>query len=205
MNTTTLSAALAACFLSLSTAACSTTTTASAARHPAVGFAASASDLASACTLEGMPRVIATHVVPKAGVSATSADGHIWLRFATTRDPRVTVAIDPESLEVQNAAEPPPAVTPLAQPGQLIAVDLQDHHRVVAWTEGSTEKGVSVRLATETDDGSPSNAVDLGYEGSAIGTPALAATPDGKGVVAFIESTGAGFHVVAMRVSCGGR
>jgi hypothetical protein len=205
MNTTTLSAALAACFLSLSTAACSTTTTASAARHPAVGFAASAADLSSGCALEGMPRVIATHVAPKAGVTATSAGGHVWLRFATTREPNVTVAIAPESLEVEDVGEPAPLATPAPERGQLIAVDLEDHHRVVAWTEGSAERGVSVKLATETDDGSPSNAVDLGYEGSAIDAPALAATPEGKGVVAFIESNGAGFQLVVTRVTCRSR
>ncbi|HTQ41728.1 MAG TPA: hypothetical protein VMI75_03155 [Polyangiaceae bacterium] len=205
MNTTTLSAALAACFLSLSTAACSTTTTASAPRHPAVGFAATTTDLSSGCSLEGMPRVIATHVAPKAGVTATSAGGHVWLRFATTRNPGATVAIDPESLEVEDAADPAPLAAPTLQRGQLMGVDLEDHHRIVAWTEGSAEQGLSVKLATVTDDGSPSNAIDLGYEGSAIGTPALAATPEGKGVVAFIESTGAGFHLVATRVTCGGR
>jgi len=204
MNTTTLSAALAACFLSLSTAACSTTTTASATRHPAVGFAASATDLSSGCSLEGMPRVIATHVAPKAGVTATQAGGHVWLRFATSRNPSVTLAIDPESLEVEDVGEPPLAA-PSPKPGQPVAVDLEDHHRIVAWTEGSAEQGLSVKLAAVNDDGSPSNALDLGYEGSAIGAPALAATPEGKGVVAFMESTGAGFHLVVTRVTCGGR
>jgi hypothetical protein len=205
MNTTTLTAALAACFLSLSTAACSTTTSASVSRHPAVGFAATTSDLSSGCALEGMPRVIATHVAPKAGVTATEAGGHVWLRFATTRNPGVTVAIDPESLEVVDAGDAAPVAAPALQRGQLMGVDLEDHHRIVAWTEGSAERGLSVKVATETDDGTPSNAIDLGYEGSAIGTPALAATPEGKGVVAFIESTGAGFHLVATRVTCGGR
>ncbi|HEX8793595.1 MAG TPA: hypothetical protein VF765_21780 [Polyangiaceae bacterium] len=204
MNTTTLSAALAACFLSLSTAACSATTNASVARHPAVGFAASATDLSSGCSLEGMPRVIATHVAPKAGVIATSADGHVWLRFATTRDPSVAVAIAPESLEVEDVGAPPPA-NPAPKAGQPVAVDLEDHHRIVAWTEGNAEQGVSVKLASVTDDGSPTNAMDLGYEGSAIGAPALASTPDGKGVVAFIESNGSGFHLVVTRVTCGGR
>jgi hypothetical protein len=205
MNTTTLSAALAACFLSLSTAACSTTTTASVGRHPAVGFAATATDLSGGCSLGGMPRVIATHVAPKAGVTATAAGGHVWLRFATTRNPNVTVALDPESLEVQDVNEAPPVAKPALERGQLLGVDLEDHRRIVAWTEGSAEQGISVKLATETNDGSPSNAVDLGYEGSAIGTPALAATPEGKGVVAFIESNGAGFHLVVTRVSCSGR
>lgn len=204
MNTTTLSAAFAACFLSLSTAACSATTNASAARHPAVGFAASTTDLSSGCALEGMPRVIATHVAPKAGVTATYAEGHVWLRFATTHDPGVTLAIDPESLEVEDAGEPPPAVA-AKKAGQPVAVGLEDHQRLVAWTEGNAEQGVSVKLATASDDGSTSGAVDLGYEGSAIGAPALAATPDGKGVVAFIESNGAGFHLVVTRVGCDGR
>lgn len=204
MNTTTLSAALAACFLSLSTAACSATTNASAARHPAVGFAASAADLSGGCALEGMPRVIATHVVPKSGVTATYGEGHVWLRFATTHSPSVTLAIDPESLEVEDVGEPPPAVA-APRAGQPVAVDLEDHQRLVAWTEGNAEQGVSVKLATASNDGSTSNAMDLGYEGSAIGAPALAATPEGEGIVAFVESNGAGFHLVVTRVTCGSR
>ena len=204
MNTTTLSATLAACFLSLSTAACSATTNAAATRHPAVGFAASTTDLSGGCSLEGMPRIIATHVAPKAGVTATASGGHVWLRFATTRDPGVVVAVDPESLEVVDVGEPPPA-SAAPKAGQPVALDLQDHRQLVAWTEGNAEQGVSVKLAMATEDGSPSNMVDLGYEGSAIGAPALASTPEGKGVVAFIESNGAGFHLVVTRVTCGGR
>ena len=205
MNTTTLSAALAACALSLSTAACSATTNANAgALHPEVGFAASATDLTGGCALEGMPRVVATHLVPKAGVTATASAGHVWLHFATTHNPDVTLAIEPESLEVEDAGEPPPAVS-AQQSGKPVAVDLEDHRRLVAWTEGNAEQGISVKLATVTDDGSSSTALDLGYEGSAIGAPAIAATPEGKGVVAFIESNGAGFHLVVTHVTCGGR
>lgn len=204
MNTTTLSAALAACFLSLSTAACSATTgTSAAVAHPAVEFAASTADVGAGCALEGEPHVIATHVVPKAGITATAVDGHVWLRFATTRNPRVTVALDPGSLEVVDAGEPPPAVA-MARASQPISLDLEDRRQLVAWTDGSAEQGLRVKLAQVSGDVRSSGALDLGYEGSAIGAPVIASSSDGKGVVAFIESNGAGFHLVVTRVTCGG-
>src|ERR1035441_5865989 len=83
--------ALVAC-LSLSAVACSAST-ATAPRSPSVAFEAPASAVQDACSLEGMPRVVATHVAPKDGVSAVAADGKIWLRFGTTHDPRVSLAL----------------------------------------------------------------------------------------------------------------
>ena len=56
-------------------------------------------------------------------------------------------------------------------------------------------QGFSINIAS-------SDPVDLGYQGSAVGDPAVAVTSSGSGVVAFIESNGTGFQLVAMRVSC---
>ena len=191
--------ALVAC-LSLSAVACSAST-ATGARSPSVAFEAPASSVSDGCSLEGMPRVVATHVAPKDGVSAVAADGKIWLRFGTTKDPRVAVALDPATLEVVDAGEAPPQPTMGAARGP-VQVELGDHRHLVAWTEGSMDKGLSVKVATVSDDGIPGAAADLGYEGSAIGQPAIAVTPAGTGVVAFIESNGAGFQVVVTRSSC---
>ena len=46
---------------------CSTTTRV-APISPAVAFSAPRSDVEQGCSLEGMPRVVATHVVPRGGV-----------------------------------------------------------------------------------------------------------------------------------------
>jgi hypothetical protein len=148
-----------------------------------------------------MPRVVATHVAPKDGVSAVAADGKIWLRFGTTHDPRVSLALDPASLEVIDAGEAPPLALTGAARGP-VQVELEDHRHLVAWTEGSMDKGLSVKVATVSDDGIPGVPADLGYEGSAIGQPAIAVTPAGAGIVAFIESNGAGFQVVVTRATC---
>ena len=191
--------ALVAC-LSLSAVACSAST-ATGPRSPSVAFEAPASSVSDGCSLEGMPRVVATHVAPKGGVTAVASDGKIWLRFATTHDPRVSLALDPSSLEVVDAAEPPPQGTGGDSRGP-VQVEIEGHRHLVAWTEGSMDKGLSVKVATVSDDGIPGAPVDLGYEGSAIGQPALAVTPGGSGVVAFIESNGAGFQVVVTRASC---
>jgi hypothetical protein len=191
--------ALVAC-LSLSAVACSAST-ATAPRSPSVAFEAPASAVQDACSLEGMPRVVATHVAPKDGVSAVAADGKIWLRFGTTHDPRVSLALDPASLEVIDAGEAPPLALTGAARGP-VQVELEDHRHLVAWTEGSMDKGLSVKVATVSDDGIPGVPADLGYEGSAIGQPAIAVTPAGAGIVAFIESNGAGFQVVVTRATC---
>jgi len=170
---------------------------------PTVAFEAPIGDMPSGCSPEGMPRVIAKHVAPKAGVTATADGSHVWLRFATTKAPRVVERLDVDSLESSADADaeaaPPEAG---ANTGPLV-LSLPDHRRFVAWTDGTLESGMHVRGVTVDSDGvAVGQSVDLGFEGSAIGRPAVAVSPSGHGVLAFIESNGAGFQVVATRVSC---
>jgi len=204
MNTNALPAVLAAFCLALSTAACASTTTSASGRQPALAFGATTGDVPGACAIEGMPRVVATHVVPKAGVRATASGGHVWLRFETKGAPRAVLALDPDSLDGVAAGDPPVEVAAPADE-TAVGVALEDGRWLRAWTEGSLESGLDVKLAAVAPDGATSAPLDLGYEGSAVGRPALAATPDGRGVVAFIESNGAGFHLVATRVVCPAR
>ncbi len=177
-------------------------TTAIAPASPAVAFGAARSDVEPGCSLDGMPRVVATHLAPKAGVTASVGGGRVWLRFATTRDPRVLVAIDPETLEVVTDATPPVETAPDVTQGPVV-VKVQDHRRMVAWTEGSLSNGLRVRAVAVGDGGNAMGApIDLGFEGSAIGRPAVAFTENGKGVLAFIESNDAGFQLVVTRSAC---
>jgi hypothetical protein len=196
MNRIALAALLASCF-SFGALGCSST--ASVARSPALGFAASPSDIAQSCTPDGT-QVIATHVVPKAGISAVAQGDRIGLRFATTANPHVALALDPGTLEVL-AGEPAPAAAAPSPAQGPVQVELTGHRSLVAWTEGSVEGGWRTRVATVAADGS-SEAVDFGYEGSAVGQPAVAVTRAGNGVVAFIESNGAGFQLVVTHVTC---
>ena len=168
---------------------------------PTVAFGAPTSAMPSGCSPEGTPRVIATHVAPKAGVTATADASHVWLRFATTKAPRVVERLDVDSLETSADADAVPPETG-ANSGPLV-LSLPDHRRFVAWTDGTLEGGMHVRGVTVDSDGvAVGQSVDLGFEGSAIGRPAVAVSPSGHGVLAFIESNGAGFQVVATRVSC---
>jgi hypothetical protein len=167
---------------------------------PTVAFEAPISDLPSGCTPEGMPRVIAKHVAPQAGLTAAADGSHVWLRFATTKAPRVVERLDVDSLETTTDSAAPPESGATSGP---LVLSLPDHRRFVAWTDGTLEKGMHVRGVTVAPDGvSVGQSIDLGFEGSAIGRPAVAVTPSGHGVLAFIESNGAGFQVVATRVSC---
>jgi hypothetical protein len=185
---------------------CSATTAAGSSMGPvapAVAFGASRSDVDPGCSLDGTPRIVATHIAPKAGVTATASGGRIWLRFATAHDPRVSVAIDPETLAVVDDVAEPVEVARDASRGP-VEVEVQDHRRLVAWTEGSLEKGLHVRAVTVGDEGvAMGAAIDLGFEGSAIGRPAVAFIEDGRGVLAFIESNDAGFELVVVRAGCG--
>lgn len=173
---------------------------------PAVAFGASASDVAAVpapvrCSLEGEPRVVATHVAPRAGVKAISKGGQVWLHYATRAKADTTVALAPESLETVAGAVPPPAEM-LDRPADSVAMDMEGGRRLVAWTQGSADSGKNVYATSVGADGSTDQPVDLGYQGSAIGDPAVAVTSAGDGVVAFIESNGKGFQLVATRVSC---
>lgn len=198
MNRIALAAVLASCF-SFGALGCSSTAS-RAPRSPALAFAASASDIAESCTPDGT-QVIATHVVPKAGIRAVAEGGRIGLRFATTGNPRVALALDPGTLQILDGELPPAETAPSASRG-AVQVELTGHRRLVAWTEGSVETGWRTRVTTVAADGSSETPVDFGYQGSAVGQPAVAVTRAGNGVVAFIESNGAGFQLVLTHVTC---
>lgn len=84
-----------------------------------------------------------------------------------------------------------------------VEVEVQDHRRLVAWTEGSVNEGLHVRAVTVGDDGSAlGTPIDLGFEGSAIGRPAVAFRDNGRGVLAFVESNEVGFQLVVTRSAC---
>ena len=200
MNTIALSALLAGCF-SLGSIGCSAATPVAAPRSPSVAFAAGESDVLLGCSPVGTPRVLATHVAPRAGVTAAAGGDRIGLRFATTGNPRVALTLDPETLEVVEA-EAPPVETASSGSRGPVEVELPGHRHLVAWTEGSVESGLRVRATTLGTDGTSEGAIDLGYQGSAVGQPAIAATRAGNGVIAFIESNGVGFQVVVTRVTC---
>jgi hypothetical protein len=202
MNRLALSALLVSC-LSFGALGCSTTTASVPTRSPAVAFGAAVSDVASdvqACTADGT-HVIATHVVPKGGVTAVAEGARIGLRFATTGSPHVAVALDPESLQLLGGETPPVETASNASQGP-VQTELSDHRRLVAWTEGSLESGMRVRATTLSPDGSSAAPMDLRYDGSAVGQPAVAVTHAGNGVVAFIESNGDGFQLVVTHVTC---
>jgi hypothetical protein len=168
---------------------------------PTVAFGATASDVEGGCVLDGTPRVLATHVRPMDGITAVAQDGVVWLRFATTHDPRVAVAVDPETLQVVEAGEPPTETAADAVRGP-IEVELPDHQRLVAWTDQSAYES-RVKAVTIADQGMAlGETIDLGFRGSAIGRPAAAFGARGKGLLAFIESNEIGFEVVVVRASC---
>jgi hypothetical protein len=205
-----LPAALAAASVLATCAGCSNTTPRTAVA-PMVAFASSAPDGSQACSVEGVPEVVAAHVMPMAGVTAGADGSRVWLRFATKNDPRAALALDPSSLEVQDdegATRGSVGATPTGTaskqiPRGPVAVNLEGGRQLVAWTGGSVETDLRVRAVTIAEDGATIGVpIDLGYEGSAIGRPALAVTSSGRGVLAFEESNGAGFHLVVTRVVC---
>jgi hypothetical protein len=198
MNRLALSALLVS-VLSLGALGCSTTAASVPTRSPAVAFGANVSDVQS-CTVDGT-QVIATHVVPKAGVTAVAEGARIGLRFATTGNAHVAVAVDPGTLQMLGG-ETAPAETAASGSQGPVQTELPDHRRLVAWTDGSIEGGMRVRATTVSPDGSSDAPLDLRYEGSAVGQPAVAVTRAGNGVVAFIESNGDGFQLVATHVTC---
>jgi hypothetical protein len=145
------------------------------------------------CSPKGMPRVVATHVVPRAEITATSDQSKVWLRFGTTRAAHTLASVNMQSLEADVApqgAAPDPQGSPTPATARV-----PDGKDLVAWTADSGFS--SWREAGTAPDG-----VDLGYQGAAIGRAAIAVTPEGEGVLAFIESNGAGFQLVATRVVC---
>jgi len=178
---------------------------------PTVAFAATESDVAPACTLVGTPQVVAAHVMPMAGVNAEADGSRVWVRFATKSDPRAALELDPASLEVEDEDGTAPREVPAAPTGAAtkrmaggpVAVTVEGGRQLVAWTEGSADAGGRVRAVTLVSGGGTVGApIDLGFEGSAIGRPAVAVTASGRGVLAFEESYGGGFHLVVTRVVC---
>ena len=197
MNRLALAAALVAS-LSFGALGCSTSTSV-APRSPALDFGASASDLGQGCTPDGT-QVLATHVVPKAGVSAVAEGARIVVRYGTTTTPAVAVALDPGTLQVVGGDAPLAAAAGTeVGPSQ---VELPDHRRFVAWTAGSLESGLRVRATTLVPDGSTEASFEAPAPGSAVGQPAVAVTRAGNGVVVFIESSDDGFQLVATHVTC---
>ncbi len=178
---------------------CSSTTLATG--TPAVAFGAPASDVDRGCSLDGAPRVLATHVKPMSGITAVTEGGLVWLRFATTHDDRAAVAIDPDTLQVVEAVAPPMEVAAGALKGP-VEIDLPGHERLVAWTEGSSEDAHVMAVTVAEQGMSVGSTIDLGFHGSAIGRPAVAFGAHGKGVLAFIESNAVGFEVVVVRAAC---
>ena len=143
MNRLALAAALVAS-VSSGALGCSTSTSV-AARSPALDFGASASDLGQGCTPDGT-QVLATHVVPRAGVSAVAEGARdIVVRYGTTTAPAVAVALDPGTLQVVAGDAPLAAAGSEVGPSQ---VELPDHRRFVAWTAGLLERGLRVRATT---------------------------------------------------------
>jgi hypothetical protein len=138
-----------------------------------------------------MPRVVATHVVPRDEITATSDSSKVLLHFGTTQSAHALASVNVQSLEADMAAE---SATPELEPTPVTA-PLPEGKKLVAWTARSD-------FSSWHPDGATSDAADLGYQGAAIGRPALAVTPEGDGVLAFIESNGDGFQVVATRVVC---
>jgi hypothetical protein len=174
---------------------------------PTVAFAASESDVAPACALVGTPEVVAAHVMPMAGVTAEADGARVWIRYATKGDPRAAVEMNPSTLQVESedgaAPREIPATSARGIPSGPVAVTVEGGRRLVAWTEGSVYAGGRVRAVTLGEGGATvGSPIDLGYEGSAIGRPAVAVTESGRGVLAFEESYGGGFHLVVARVVC---
>ncbi|HEY1693926.1 MAG TPA: hypothetical protein VGG39_17285 [Polyangiaceae bacterium] len=195
-------ALVAGCSSALPAGAASTSSLA-----PTVAFAASEADVTSPCAIVGVPQVIAAHVQPMAGVTAEVDGERVWLRFATKYNPRAAVALDPGSLLVEDEEDAAPAAPPPVAKKKIasgpVGVAIEGGRQLVAWTDGSTYFGMRVRAVTLAEGGDAVGApIDLGFEGSAIGRPAVAVTTSGRGVLAFEESYGGGFHLVAAKVQC---
>jgi hypothetical protein len=157
-----------------------------------------------------MPRVLASHVMPMAGVNAETDGSRVWVRFATKGDPRAALKIDPATLDVEDEDGMAPEGVHVAAETQTkriasgpVSVGLEDGRQLVAWTDGSRYAGMRVQGITLAQGGSQVGApIELGFEGSAIGRPAIAMTESGRGLLAFEESNGSGFHLVVARVTC---
>jgi hypothetical protein len=169
-------------------------------RAPPSALAVDACNRSAGATAEET-HVVATHVVARAGVRVVADGDRIDLRFATAGNPGAALTLDPVTLQVLGG-ETPPVDTPSGGASARQHVELPDHRRLVAWTEGSLETGYRVYATVLSLDGSAAAPTDLGDQGSAVGQPVVAVTPAGDAVVAFIESNDDGFQLVVKHVTC---
>jgi hypothetical protein len=189
---------------------------------PALAFAATDTDVGPGGCAIGPPRILGTTAAPPVGVSARAESSRVWLRFAPTTQERLAMAIDPVSLDVLETLETsPPSIRSWAgaapSGGDDTALWSASHKNevfawidggrsILAWTEGSLETAKQVRVQTFDRGGEPLDSpVALDHEGSVVGAPALAVGSSGRGVLAFIESNGHGFQLVAASLDCSTR
>ena len=194
-------------------AAAGCTTSARSLRSPMLAFASPGPP--PACTVDGLPHVVATRVSALAGLEAQQDGATVRLRLArsTGRAPWA-LALEPGSLEVL-ASEPADAA-PAKATGSLrptldglrsdaVRVQAVPHSGLQAWAEGSMETGLTVRVQSFGAERPERGALsELAHEGSAIGLPAAALASSGRGVVAFIESGDEGFQIAAASLDCRG-
>jgi hypothetical protein len=172
-----------------------------------------------ACAIDGDVRVIAEKVAP-VPMDAVARDERLWLRYGARVHEPLVVGLDPGSLQVvavAGAADWPPraneGLTPVAWQGatggpgdavqgrSIVRVDAE--RSLVAWSEGSVEGGYQVRVATLGWRGEPlGRVITLNREGSAMSSPVASIGPSGRGLLAFVESNGHGFQVVAAPLYC---
>jgi hypothetical protein len=112
------------------------------------------------------------------------------------------VRMHDETLDQPWTFAPPGALKDESAMSPTIA-SLPGKRFLVAWTEGPSANH-RVRAATLSARGEILGAsLDISEPGLNCGAPRLAVTPSGRGVVAFLESSGNTFAVAATAVSCG--
>jgi hypothetical protein len=180
------------------------------AESPVVAGESSTIGVPRGCSPTGEPRVLATSVAPGAPILATAVapgDSTVLLGFQTTKAPLAITSVNVRSLEAVTGA--PGAVAPLEGRKLVPAHEVQDG-KLVAWTSAAgpgqtrTSGGAtrSWHVRPGVADVGALDPDDVGFEGAVIGKPALAVGNDGRGVLAFVESNGEGFQLVATRVVC---
>jgi hypothetical protein len=147
--------------------------------------------------LEGEPRIVAGHVRPEVNVTSLATAEGVQLFYATANKPHAALTLDPQSLRITDVSEGAPPLVP--EPSDTAG---DEQRRIVAWTEGRPERGVSLKIATVANAGIAVSTDDLGFRNPAVGMATIASTPDGAGVFAFIESDGVASELVAVRATC---
>ncbi len=114
----------------------------------------------------------------------------VLLGFGTTKESHVIASVNVHSLEAE-----------ANEPGATLANEAQEatvrDEKLIAWTTKGPASAWRMR-----SDAAAVDPNDLGFHGAIIGKPAMAVALDGKGVLAFVESNGDGFQLVATRVLC---